>query len=717
MEELRIEAGMIVRMKDGSRWRLLHVNGMSCRIFKMDTTKRAVKDISANSLANLVSDGSAVLERDNPVCLDVTSLSAKSREEYEHRLSFIKEFAELYGPDYTLYFKTGKKRAYVDLYTRYGFSQPTADKTIRIWFQSGCQNEVLAYKKKANRPQHYEYKKKTGRPTAIPQGVVFDKNLEEAFQFGLNEFKSGRNVTIREAYVRLIHKFYMEEKDGCITLVPADRRPTEKQFRNYLLRMLSREDIEEIKTSAREYRNNSRLLLSGPLDPTLSPGRSLEADALEVDINIVSSFDCEQNISRPILYILVDRYSHAIVAFHVGLDNNSMMGLSSLMMNLFDDKKVLLKNRNIDIDPSCWWPEPFIPHEIRCDRGSDFASDQFSEICRQLNIERTLEPGAMGSMKGLVEESFRLFHQGVSADFEGYGVIAKRHDSNHKREACLTIDDMYFLAVEFVRFHNTYYSKNRRLSRDMMKKGIDKTPMAIWNYGLESSGAPMPVTHLNRSKLLYSLMKEERASISRNGICLHGLYYSAFDSAIVLKMKVAEGNAGKRDREGNKINSMLVRVDPRSINSLYYIVDNELKMLNIIPSKCGGLRDMTWEEYSDYRRAERERDRKGDEANLINKVLRKGFNDSILSRASSSTYANTGDILPARKKEKNKEHFNNRIEQRLKGENRVLSSSTPLREKEDSMPVSNKALSEQKESENSSVFDNDLARLMFGDNY
>lgn len=719
MSGFEIRTGMIVKMKDGPRWRLIYSSGLNCRLVQMDISKRVAIDMSSSEIANLVTKGDAFLEEDIPVHVNTSALSVKEKEKFDHKAAFINEFMSLYGPDFTSFFKGGKKQTYVELYTRHGFCQSTADRIVRTWLQSGCQMETLAVMRKTER-KPYKYSKKTGRPSFTAQGIVLDEKAMEAFAFGLEEYKRGRQVSIRDAYVRLTNEFYLEEQEGHIVLAPADKRPTERQFRNFLSRTLSCDEVEKIKTSVREYQNNSRLLLSGPLDPTLSPGRILEADALEVDINIVSSFDTEQNISRPILYILVDKYSHAIVAFHVGFDNNSMMGLSSLMMNLFDDKKELLKNRNIDIDPSSWWPEPFIPREIRCDRGSDFASDQFSEICRQLNIERTLEPGAMGSMKGLVEESFRLFHLGIRADFERYGFISKRHDSNHKREACLTIDEMFLLTVDFVKFHNTFYTKNRKLSRDMMKEKVEKSPSSIWAYGVRKFGNPIPVTHLNRSKLLYSLMKEDQASISREGICLHGLYYTTLDQKILLKMKTARNNAGRRDTQGNRLNSMVVRRDPRSINTLYYISDNELKMLNINPAKCGGLKDMTWEEYEDYRRLERQKDTDGDIANLLNKVRRKNVNEMILASTNRNTYADAKDILPARKAEKNRQNFENSIQKRLseKPSERQYTPPAPYEQELCPALASPVTDSEMKnDSEKTGDEYNDLIKLMFGDNY
>ena len=667
MEELKLNTGAIIETAEGGRWRIIHVSSMTCRLFRMDVTRREFADLPASSVMDLVSGGKARIVQDEPLHVDEASLSEARRVEYQRKRAFLHDFAFMFGPDYTVFMKRTLKPEYVELYKRHGISQAVADRLVNTWFSSGFQTEALITPKvRTHAP--YAYKVKTGRRPAVPQGILLDERAHEAFAYGLKQFRSGRNVSISEAYVRMVNIYYLEKKqDGSIGLVPIDRRPTERQFRSYVKKNMSRDEVEKLKTSRREYQNNSRLLLGGNANQALRPGVILEADALEVDLNIVSKYDRQQNISRPIAYVLVDTYSHAIVAFHVGYDNNSMMGLSSLMMNLFDDKETLLKSRGLSIDHTNWWPSPFVPQEIRCDRGSDFASDSFSRICEELRIKRTLEPGGMGSMKGLIEESFRLFHHGIRADFERMGFMNKRHDSNHRREACLTLDDVFLLFVDFVRFHNTYNVKSRRLTRDMMEEGVEKNPISIWNYGVGTLGGPVPVTYMNRSKLLYSLMIEERASISRSGINFHGLVYdtSSNDPVIRLKMKEAVHNANRSDRNGNRLNSMVVRFDPRSIDNLYYIDEGELRTLAIVPSKCGGLKNITWDEYDDYRKAERESDREGAEKNLMNKVIRKNFNDFIASHVQSGTYAQSTGIGEARRKERRNENYGNRIFTRL----------------------------------------------------
>ena len=333
--------------------------------------------------------------------------------------------------------------------------------------------------------------------------------------------------------------------------------------------------------------------------------------ALEVDLELVSSIDETKIVGRPILYMMIDIYSHCIVAFSVSFENNSMIGLSNLMINLFESKKAFAEKHNImNFNPELW-PSNFIPNEIRCDRGSDFKSKGFEEICRELNINKTLEPGGTGSMKGSIEQSFRLFHQTFKAELENKGYIQKRYDSKHKKFACLTIEEVIKLATLFVLYHNGQYSKKFKITPDMVKSGVVKTPVSIWNYGVKKWGMQNPVPESKLKEVMYKLMIDDTASISKQGVFYKGLYYLPFgDAELKEKMLLSSANAKRRDTNGDLYNSLRIKKDPRLVNYLYYRNDDGVVMqLFLNSAKSNGFRDMSWNEYDEYYKFLKDMDR------------------------------------------------------------------------------------------------------------
>ena len=110
---------------------------------------------------------------------------------------------------------------------------------------------------------------------------------------------------------------------------------------------------------------------------------------------------------------------------------------------------------------------------------------------------------------------------------------------------------------------------------------------------------------------------------------------------------------------------MDIRYDPRSINTIYYLKDGRLQVMELLSSKCGNIRDLTWDEYEEYANKEKAMDRKGDELNIMNRMKRIDAVASVAAGATRPTYADSGNIRSSRKAEKALENFNDRIERRL----------------------------------------------------
>ena len=123
---------------------------------------------------------------------------------------------------------------------------------------------------------------------------------------------------------------------------------------------------------------------------------------------------------------MIDVYSRIILAVSVAFDNNSVLGVTNLFLNLSDDKQEYCKKYGMGFDNPKIWPSNIIPRRIRLDRGSEFKSGGFDRICNELGIEKQIVPGASGSLKGIVEQSFHQMHVKQNMHLENYGWIEKR---------------------------------------------------------------------------------------------------------------------------------------------------------------------------------------------------------------------------------------------------------------------------------------------------
>lgn len=91
------------------------------------------------------------------------------------------------------------------------------------------------------------------------------------------------------------YKYYSETKivNGATTvgLMPESQRPTYNQFYYYCHKHITEQEMDLIKTSAAEQRNNKRLITSDSLHGVLGPGDMVEIDACEADVSLVSTAD------------------------------------------------------------------------------------------------------------------------------------------------------------------------------------------------------------------------------------------------------------------------------------------------------------------------------------------------------------------------------------------------------------------------------------------
>lgn len=403
-----------------------------------------------------------------------------------------------------------------------------------------------------------------------------------------------------------------------------------------------------------ETRNANRLLLSSSRKDAIRPGWIVEVDALEVDVSIVSKIYPDQAVGRPIVYFMLDVYSSMIVAASASFENNSMIGLTNLLLNLADDKTEYCRKHGFNTDAEKYWKSNFFPHELRCDRGSDFRSNKFEEICKRLGITRTLQTPGMGSMKGIVEQSFHQFQSSFRPYLEEKGLITQRYDSNHHREAMLDIDSFEQMLIAFILEHNRKSISNYPLSTEMIKDKVVPTPINLWEYGCKKQGAPTPITSANRTQFIFDLMPEANASLSRKGLTYKQLSYINSDPWLLAKMYDLQK---KREK-------FQVRYDPRNVSYIYYIgKNNELCVASLndgIPHMLD-YKDLTWKEYLDLLQEKKELIAKGESDNIEIDYDQHKIYSTIVGSAYSPVLSNTKGLREARKLEKEARNAENSL--------------------------------------------------------
>ena len=679
----QIKIGSVFKSKEtGKEYRLLNILNGICIIIEMNKGSLNLSFPSFSSVLDLVENKEFLIEDEEKIIFDISTLSEKEKEEFEQRKKAMQEVVRLYGPTFAELVSKKPKPEIKKMISDNNWDKSTFWRICSRYFESGFQDYSLINSKKVKllKKNKYNYKIKTGKPAQyLESGTIITEEIESYFNDALNDYKSGRAKTMRSAYDKMnyLHFSKIELINGAQTLVLLSEaeRPTIKQFRYYVNKHMTAEEKDKIKTSAQEQRNNKRLLLSDSLNGVMGPGDLIEIDAVEADVSLVSSTNKNQSIGRPIVYFMVDVYTRCIIAMSVAFDNNSVLALTNLFLNLSDDKKEYCGRYGINLENSEIWPSNFIPNRIRLDRGSDFKSKEFDRICVALGIEKQLVSGGSGSLKGTVEQSFHQMHSRQNVHLENYGLIEKRHDSKHHKESTLTIYDYTKMVINFVLFHNQQYDKDYKVTKEMIEKQIEPIPAILFKYGVNKYGHPRPIA--NKEQYLYDLLTPVKASISRRGISYRGLYYLP-DNDVNLTHKMFEAGTKKIPFE--------VRIDKRNVDAVYYKDGNRLIKASLNRQITGNsdYEGLTWKEYEDYKANKGLMDAKGKVHNEQLSSYLYSVNESIVDNAKKDSYSKTKEISPNREEQKQLVSKQNSIVDRLDSlENKPKVENKKQEEKEE----------------------------------
>lgn len=648
---------------------------------EMDINKFVLIEHSLQVVTELIFSGELIVEEENVPIFDETTLSENVRERFCTKRQMMNAVLEAYGPTYLGL--SGKKPKLVlrEILAKYSMPTTTFWRTCIDYFQSGMSDYSLVDAKAfgVNKGKAYAYTAKPGKKPEYFEstGVILTDEILGYFEEALKEYKDGRQKTVNSVYdkMNLRHFTRTEIIDGVsrIVLLPESQRPTKRQFSYYVRQHLTKQEKDLIKTSAAEQRNNKRLLLSDSLSEVYGPGDMVEIDACEADVSLVSMTDPNKTIGRPIVYFMVDVFSRIILAVSVTFDNNSVLGVTNLFLNLGDNKMEFCSRFGMGFDDASLWPSNIIPRRIRVDRGSEFKSKEFERICSELGIEKQIVTGASGSLKGVVEQSFHQMHSRQNVHLEDYGLIEKRYDSEHHKEATINIEQYTKMVINFVLMHNQQYDENYPLTRDMMDKGVKPVPALLWQYGTTKYGQPRPIPV--KEQYMFNLMTPVKAKVSRRGICYKDLWYFAENDPIL-----------SRDmfNAGTKKVPYEVRMDMRDISNVYYLRDGRLVVAPLNPRITGNkdYAGLTMKEWEDYRKGKKQLDAEGRVHNEEISTFNYAVNDSIVASAKKEVYSDNKNMRSVREREKQLVSSEGKIATRLETEVPALEDKVVVAEVE-----------------------------------
>lgn len=286
-----------------------------------------------------------------------------------------------------------------------------------------------------------------------------------------------------------------------------------------LLRILER-------TTKGHFNRGMRGLIARNWKGVAGPGHTWAIDSTIGDIYLRSAVNRAWIIGRPVVYIIVDVWSTAIVGFYVCLTGPSwdMAKLSlfcsaadpALVGELWGYQPILSLN-----------PSPTMCVVLMCDRG-EYLSSGASVTGIQLIPCMSYAPPYRPDLKGLVEVLHRIEKDRQYLFVPG-AIDQRRAEYELRRfnpnEAVLTVHDyVHYLYTIFTEYNLTADRRNR-CDAHMIAAGVFPSPAGLWHWGhLAGIGTQRAVS---TTTLITNLLPTSVARVARNGVLLGGKHYSS----------------------------------------------------------------------------------------------------------------------------------------------------------------------------------------------
>jgi len=329
-----------------------------------------------------------------------------------------------------------------------------------------------------------------------------------------------------ERYTRIISAFSTEYKttsDGLEPVAPLlGTYPNRRQVRHMLKQMPSLRRILESTTKG-HFNRNLRGLNGRSWQGVAGPGHTYAMDSTIGDVYLRSSVNRAWIIGRPIVYIIVDVWSTAIVGFYVCLTGPSWHTAKVALFSCFADPALVASLWGFE--PLCsLYPFPGIPAKFLFDRG-EYLSIGALQTAGELGFNADYAASYRPDWKGLVEVLHRIAKDKQYFFMPG-AIDARRKELELRPDAktsALTLRQYaQYLTWVFAQY-NLHSNRDHRMDFSMIGAGVHASPAGLWRFGFDV-GIGYRKEH-SEARYISSLLPQKVGSVRRDGIFMDRLQY------------------------------------------------------------------------------------------------------------------------------------------------------------------------------------------------
>lgn len=492
-----------------------------------------------NDILEDLNNGTAVLIKEDPwsqVVLeeDISIKSKNKRDKAWENVSYI--INSCGEPDVydsrirSEYIKKASKRFHVsdrsiyEYLKRYWQRGQTKNSLLPDYHNCGCKGmERNAGERKRGRP----------RKAYKGEGINVDDEIKRIFRLAVKRFYyTTTENSLITAYEQMRKEYYAESyryENGVKKpiLLDSNEVPTFGQFRYWFQKERNLQKEISARTSAKRYHLENRAILGDSTQEALGPGSIYQIDATIADVYLVSRYNKNHIIGRPIVYAVIDVFSRMIVGIYIGLEGPSWAGAMMALINAVTDKVKFCEKYGVSIEPK-EWPIYYLPESIIADRG-EFEGNVVESLISGLNIKISNTASYRGDMKAIVERYFRTIHAKIKPFVPGFvgGDFAQRGGKDYRLDAKLDIHQFTKLIIKCILYHNNHHYLSTYNREEMMiEDDIKPIPINLWDWGIANRAGRLRSMDEDTVKL--NLMPRDTATVTGQGVRFKGMLYGSY---------------------------------------------------------------------------------------------------------------------------------------------------------------------------------------------
>ncbi len=474
-----------------------------------------------------------------------------------------------------VYEKSQRNAMIEKVLTQREISRPTIQKYLRRYWQRGKAPDALLpdYQNSGGKGKDKSAsERKRGRPAIYYDGGInVDEQTKKIFKVIVEKYYlTPKKSSLTHAYRMMIKEFYVEDyyiEDDQKKLIIADHKklPTLRQFRYWFNKEYGLEEVKIARHGRRIYEKDFRPVLGSSTQESLGPGSRFQIDATVVNVYLVSKFNRNWIIGRPVLYVIVDVFSRMVVGLYVGLEGPSWMGAMMAIANAASDKVSFCAQYGINI-PQSAWPCEHLPEVLLADRG-ELEGYNVERLITAFNLHVENTAPYRPDWKGVVEKQFDLVHERVKPFVPGYvdKDFQERGARDYRLDAKLTLEEFTKILIHLVLKYNiSHYLADYLRDEEMITDGVEPIPLQLWNWGIASRSGRL--RYFPDKLIRLHLLPQDFATVTFKGIKFQNMLYG-------LDHALKEGWFSIARQKGSW--KVKVSYDPRDVSVIYLWLEDQ----------------------------------------------------------------------------------------------------------------------------------------------